>query len=266
MSYLEALVLGVVQGLTEFIPVSSSGHLVLVHEFFGSTTQDLSFDAILQLATVLAVFVYFRKEIIDLVVSFFKIIFRKSIESEKKTFTLAIISGTIPALVLGILLESKMETVFRAPFLVALALIAGSILMFVAEKYYEKRKSFVSTDTLSVKGGFIVGLFQALALIPGVSRSGATISGGIFSGLSRDAATRFSFLLSFPIIFGSGLKKLIELGDTSSVGGPLLLAFFLSFAVGIFAIHFLIKFLQHNSLKVFVWYRALLAIAILFFI
>jgi undecaprenyl-diphosphatase len=156
-----------------------------------------------------------------------------------------------------------MDTVFRTLFLTSVTLVFGSILFFVAEKFAKQN------ENLTVKKGFIVGLFQTLALVPGMSRSGMTISGGLFMGLSREMATRFSFLLSFPIILGSGLKKLLDLvkgGELSSVGLELLLASIIAFIVGIFAIHFLIKYLKTHSLKAFAWYRISLALGILIFV
>lgn len=261
MTFFEGAVLGLVQGLTEFIPISSSGHLIIAHRFFGSQENTLAIDAILQLATVLAVLVYFRKELWRLFVNFLKLISRKVIAPEEKSLLTAIIAGTIPAIILGLLLENYMESTFRSTSLVALALLAGSALMYVADKYRTDPKK------LTVKSGFVIGLFQSLALIPGVSRSGATISGGLFQGLSREEATRFSFLLSFPIIFGSGLKKLfdlVEVGGTLTL--PLGVSFIISFVVGLICIHYLLKYLRSHSFQLFIWYRVILAIILLAFL
>lgn len=261
MSYFQGLILGIVQGLTEFIPVSSSGHLILARQFFSSVSAgDLSVDAVLQLATVLAVLVYFWKDLWQLFVSFLRLLGRKEVVEKEKTLLYSIIIGTIPAVIFGLFLESKMETIFRNAHLVAYALIAGSALMYFAEKYAEQNRD------LTTKKGFVVGLFQCLALVPGVSRSGATISGGLLQGLTRSDATRFSFLLSFPIIFGSGMKKLLGLvktGEFHTLGFPLLLSFFTAFVVGLISIHYLIKYLKTHSLNVFVVYRIILAIAII---
>lgn len=261
MSYFHGLILGLVQGLTEFIPVSSSGHLILVRQFFGGASAgDLSVDAVLQLATVLAVLVYFWKDLWRLFVSFLRLLGKKEVVPQDKTLLYSIIIGTIPAVIFGLLLETKMETIFRNAHLVAYALIAGSALMYFAEKYARQNVS------LTTKKGFVVGLFQCLALVPGVSRSGSTISGGLFQGLTRSEATRFSFLLSFPIIFGSGMKKLLELaksGALHTLGFPLALSFITAFVVGLISIHYLIKYLKTHSLNVFVVYRILLAILII---
>ncbi|OHA99537.1 MAG: undecaprenyl-diphosphatase UppP [Candidatus Zambryskibacteria bacterium RIFCSPHIGHO2_12_FULL_43_12b] len=263
MSYIEAIILGVVQGLTEFVPISSSGHLILVHNIFGETGIDLSVDAILQLASILAVLIYFRIDIVRVVSTLFRHIAGKGVEQGDKNLLYAIVLGTIPAFVLGILLESKMETVFRSAHLVAYALIAGSAIMFFAERYALKNRE------LNAKRGFMVGCFQALALVPGISRSGATISGGLLAGLSREAATRFSFVLSFPIIVGSGLKKFLDLSASGSlfdIGAPLVLSFILSFLVGLLSIDLLLRYLKNHNLHIFVWYRLILAFLIIIFL
>lgn len=261
MGIVEAIVLGFVQGMTEFLPVSSSGHLIVVRSFFSSPTAlDLSFDAVLQFSTILAVLVYFRKDLWNLLVSFFRLLTRKSIEEKERTLLYAIIVGTIPAVIFGLILEEKMATVFRNTDLVAMMLILGSILMFFAEKHTRP------VTNLTVKKGFFIGLFQSLALFPGVSRSGVTISGGLFQGLSRSEATRFSFILSFPVIFGSGLKKIIDLysgGLIYDIGFPLLVSFIVAFVFGLISIHYLLKYLENHSLNVFVVYRILLAIVII---
>lgn len=233
------IILGVIQGLTEFIPVSSSGHLVLAREFLSVHGNDLAFDAVLQLATVLAVLVYFRKDLWALVYDWKKL--------------KIIILATIPAVIVGLFLENYMETVFRNVLLVAIMLVVGSFIMLLSEFFATQNKS------LNLKNGFMIGLFQCLALVPGMSRSGMTISGGLFTGLSREEATRFSFLLSFPIILGSGLKKVFDIQTFDLSFG---LAFVTAFIVGLAAIHFLIKFLKTHSLRTFAWYRIILAIVI----
>jgi len=260
MNIIEGIILGTVQGLTEFIPVSSSGHLILVREIIGNGgAYDLSVDAVLQLATVLAVFIYFRRELLRILKNFFYLLVGKSIEAKEKILLLSIIFGTIPALIVGLILENKMETVFRSSILVAITLIIGSVIMFVAEKIGKQNSE------LSTKKGFFIGVFQSLSLVPGISRSGATISGGLLQGLTREEATRFSFLLSFPIILGTGLKKLFDLTAVadSTLGLPLIVAFLVSFIVGLLSIKFLIKYLKNHSLNVFIWYRLIIACVII---
>ena len=214
----------------------------------------------LQLATGLAIVVYFWRDILDLVKTFLALISLKQVENDKKNLLYAIVLGTIPAVFFGLLLEKKMDTIFRSPHLVAWMLLAGTVLMFFAERMYRANAS------ISNSRGFVLGLFQSLALVPGVSRSGATISGGMILGLSRETATRFSFLLSIPIIIGAGLKKTIglaKIGGLTSLGFPLLISATVAFLVGLFSIQFLIKYLKNNSLKPFIIYRIIFAIYIL---
>jgi undecaprenyl-diphosphatase len=265
MTLFEAVTLGLVQGLTEFIPVSSSGHLILARQFLGFRSfQDLSVDAVLQLATALAVLFYFRKDVWRLIKTFFRWISKRAVSPSDSRLLMAIVAGTIPAAILGLLLESYMETAFRSAVLVAVALLAGSALMIFAERRFKP-----SSQGISGKKGFFIGFFQSLALIPGMSRSGATISGGLLNGLSRVEAARFSFLLSLPIILGSGLKKLLDLsstGDLSAIGLPLLLSAVIAFASGFLAIKFLINYLKTRTLNIFIIYRIVLAVLILIFI
>jgi len=270
MSYIDAIILGFIQGLTEFLPISSSGHLLVVRDILNlPLAGTLTFDAILQWATVLAVVLYFAKDLWGIVLSVFRLVLGKPVDYKEKIYVGAIVLGTIPAVVFGVLLESTMDTVFRNIDLVALALLAGSVLMYSAQKYTEKtspRRDLGETG-LTVRRGFVIGLFQALALVPGVSRSGATISGGLFAQLSREEATRFSFLLSVPILVGSGFKKLLEVDFTASGGvfGPLFVGSLVSFVVGLLAIHYFIKYLKKHTLTVFIWYRIILAIALFVF-
>ena len=278
MSYIDAIILGLTQGLTEFLPISSSGHLLIVRDMLNlPLAGTLTFDAILQWATVLAVVLYFAKDLWGIVLSMFRLVLGKPVDYKERIYVGAIVLGTIPAVVFGVLLESTMDTVFRNIDLVALALLAGSVLMYSAQKYAETvSKRHFDTVSLSatlgetgltMRKGVLIGFFQALALVPGVSRSGATISGGLFAGLSREEATRFSFLLSVPILVGSGLKKLLEVDFTASGGvfGPLFIGSLVSFVVGLLAIHYFIKYLKKHTLTIFIWYRIILAIALFVF-
>lgn len=255
MNIFDAIILGFVQGITEFVPVSSTGHLILTRELFDISSEfALSFDAILQLSTVLAVIVYFVPDL-------------KNISRNKKLLV-SILVATIPAFIFGLILESFMESVFRNSLLVAMALVVGSLLMYFAEKSY-KINDKNNELTPSLTTSFLIGIFQSLALIPGISRSGASISGGLFLGLNRENATKYSFLLSIPIIAGSGVKKLLDLyfsGGLSGLGLPILAGGLTAFLSGIVAINFLIKFLKNNTLLPFVVYRIILALFILFFI
>ncbi len=250
MNILEAIILGLVQGLTEFIPISSSGHLILARSLLGlGDDNGLAFDAVLQLATVLAVIVYFAKDLWSFL--------------RDKNLVISLILGTVPAIIFGLALESKMETIFRDAHLVAWMLLVGALLMYMAERVAKE------SEVLTPKRGFIIGLFQSLALVPGISRSGATISGGLFTGLSREMATRFSFLLSVPILAGSGLKKLLDLsqsGQFGEIGLTLIIASIVAFASGLWAIKFLLNYLKNHKLTPFIWYRVVLALIIFTFL
>ncbi len=264
MNLLDSAILGIVEGLTEFIPVSSTAHLIIVRNLLGiEGVGSLAFDAVLQLATILAVILYFRKDISILIHNAVRWVLRKPVEKHEVTMLKALILGTIPAVVIGLLAERVIETSLRGILVVILALIAGSILMYYAERAEVMLEEGHAPHGLTPKKGFWIGVFQALALIPGFSRSGATISGGLFLGLSRVNAVRFSFLLSLPIIIGSGLKKGIDLMQGTQllgIGPELLVGSVIAFIVGLASIHFLIKYVQGHTLKLFIWYRVVLAL------
>lgn len=172
---------------------------------------------------------------------------------------LAVVIGTVPAVIVGLFLENYMETVFRSGTLVAWTLIFGAGLMFAADRIKQK------DEKPDARRGLIVGLFQTLALVPGISRSGATISGGLFAGFSREMSARFSFILALPILLGSGAKKLFDLignGALGDVGLPLFLGCIVAFVSGLWAISFLIKFLKTHNLNIFILYRIILAVLI----
>jgi undecaprenyl-diphosphatase len=272
MDFIQSAVLGLVQGLTEFIPVSSTGHLILARKIMGlDLVGTLSFDAILQLATGLAVLLYFWQDIWTI------------IKNRDYKLILVLIIGSIPAVVLGLFLNDYMDTVFRGTTVVAVTLILGAILFYFAEKFGRERPEILSSfngvpnhsesiSGLSLRRGLVVGLFQCLALVPGMSRSGSTISGGLLAGLNREVAVRFSFLLSLPIIFGSGLKKVWDLSQINQgftlidLESSLIIASIFAFISGLLAIHFLLKFLKNHSLNYFGVYRIILAMIILIFL
>lgn len=270
MSPLRAIILGIIEGSTEFIPVSSSGHLIIARQILGANDLGgLSFDAILQLSSTLALVVYFWGDLMRLVNVSWGMVSRKNISNKDKVLLYSIVLGTIPAVIFGLIFEKQMETVFRNVKLVSLTLILGSFLLWISQKisqeFFEKKAG--KFKSLDIFRGIIVGFFQCLALVPGISRSGATISGGLLSGLSKEEAVRFSFLLSVPILLGSGLKKLFEVrGDlfTSEFGLSLFLGGISAFLVSLISIRFLIKYLKSHNLDVFIWYRIILAILLLF--
>jgi len=257
MNLIFTIILGAVQGITEFLPISSSGHLILFRSFLNfEGDYGLAVDAILQLATTFAILIYFHKDILEIVRNFFK---NKKTSENEITFQ-KIILASIPVIVVGIIIEKYMDTIFRNTLLVAGTLIAGSIIMLLAEKLYKNK------NNLNFQNSFIIGLFQTLSLIPGMSRSGMTISGGLFTGISREMATKFSFIIAFPVLFGSGLKKLIDLlqdGYLFEHLPELFLGAATSFFVGLFAIHFLVKFLKNHKMNIFAYYRIALAAVII---
>ncbi len=262
MSYISAIILGIVQGLTEFLPVSSTGHLILVRSWLSiADSHALAFDAVLHLATAAAVLLYFWHDLWALVQTFLRYIGRMPTNSRDMTLLVAIIVGTIPAAIGGFFLEDFMGTTFRAPLLVAVVLIIGSALLGVAE-YVSHRQAV--TRPVTVRTGFIVGLFQTLALIPGMSRAGASISGALLFGISRKDATRFAFLLSIPVILGAGLKKTLEMLSLKEAvsWGPIFVGALVAFIVGIVTIHFILGYVRHHTFWPFIWYRIVLALVV----
>ena len=268
MNLFHAIVLGVVQGLTEFLPISSSGHLIVFPHVFGWIQQPLAFDTTLHLGTAAALVVYFFKDLLKIVSGFVRDIW--NFEDEFSKFShggklgLYILLGSVPAGVIGFLFNDKIESVFRTVEYVVLFLILGSALMLFAERLgkWKKNKKVGYLESL------VIGLFQSLALLPGISRSGSTISGGMLFGLNREEAARFSFLLSIPIVvLAGGFELKTSLPALQGITWQLMLAGFLSsFAVGLLTIKFLLDFLKEHDLWVFVVYRFLLAVFLLLYI
>lgn len=264
MGIFEAIFIGILQGITEFLPVSSSGHLILAHSLFGaSENSDLAFDAVLHMATALAVVIYFWTDILQLINTALRKLGRLPVNDKDMILLSAIIAGTVPAVILGLMLETLMGTLFRSPLLVALVLVAGSCLFIYAEWVYFNTQR---NSEMTINKGFKIGLFQSLALIPGFSRSGASIAGGMLLGLTRSDAAKFAFLLAIPVMLGAGSKKLLELLTSDqpvawlSVGLGATAAFF----VGLLAIHFMLSFVRKHTLWPFIWYRIILAAFVLF--
>ncbi|MDP2593624.1 MAG: undecaprenyl-diphosphate phosphatase [bacterium] len=270
LNFGQSIFLGAVQGLTEFIPVSSSGHLIIARSVFNiSDANGLSVDAVLQLASALTLLFYFRKDFVALL-KYISGCFKTSqtqadistMGVSPKTLLAILVLGSLVPAIAGVFLESTMETVFRNSEFVVVTLVLGSILFWTAEAHAAFDKP------LTAKRGIFVGIFQTLALLPGMSRAGATISGGLLLGLTRETAAKISFFLGFPLLFGSGLKKLLELWQTgilSAIGVELLLGAVVSFLVGLAAIHWMISFLKNHKLNAFAWYRVILAVLIIAF-
>lgn len=266
MNILDGILLGAIQGVTEFLPISSSGHLILARELFGiATQQGLAVDAVLHFATALAVLLYFWKDVRALLHTAYTLACGGQVAKQDKILLYGIVVATIPAVILGLLLESYMATVFRSALLVAGTLIAGSLLMAGAEWAAAR----YARGELTLKSSILIGFFQSLALIPGMSRAGMAISGGLFLGLTRTQAARFAFLLALPILLGSGAKKLLELGSNGSfetLGFSLVVSAVTAFVVGLLAVHYLLKYLRNHTLGVFIIYRLVLALCVLVFL
>jgi len=261
MNIIQALILGIVQGLTEFIPVSSSGHLVLFHQWLGVTEHGLAFDVALHFGTLMAILIYFHEDIISLVRAVF-------VRSQQTKLAWLIAMATIPAAAAGFLLQDAAESTFRSSILVAMNLILVAFLMIGAEYYAKKQTQNKKRNKLNdttTKQALAVGLAQAAAIVPGVSRSGATITTGIFMGMDRVAATRFSFLLGVPIMLGAITKVMFDGGLSSVQNEATIFAVGVisAFVSGMFAINFLIKYLAKHSLNVFAYYRIGLGILVL---
>lgn len=270
MSFFQAVVLGVVQGLTEFLPISSSGHLVLLSKLPFWPAQPLVFDTSLHLATALVLIVYFRKDLLSILFASIEDFKQKGFDFSGYSYNAKlgfyVIAGSIPTGILGLAFESAFENKFRTVSYVAFFLFLGSLLMFIAQLKGDRppaghKKEIKLTTSLKV------GIFQALALFPGVSRSGASISGGMLSGLDRVQAARFSFLLSVPIVITAGLYKIITTDwQVSSVDFfQLAVGFISSFVTGFIVIHFFLEYLKNRGLGIFIWYRFVLVILLVFF-
>lgn len=259
MNWVDAVVLGLVQGVTEFLPISSSGHLVLVRQLLTiDDTNGLAFDAVLHLATAAAVTIYFWSDIWVLIQAVLRKLGRLPVNERDITLLNALLIGTIPAVVLGLMLESTISENFRTPLIVAVFLFFASIFFIFTEwRYYLKP----AHGEITLRRGLLIGLYQALALVPGMSRSGATIAGGMLVGLSRYEASRFSFLLAIPITLGVGAKMLLELlQNPAGVNWPLVwLGAAIAFFTALLVIHFFLSFIKKYTLWPFVWYGLILS-------
>lgn len=263
MTVIQAIILGLVQGITEFIPVSSSGHLILVHQWLGvnQTAQaGFLFDMALNIGTFSALVIYFRKDIVRLA----KAIFNKKATEFRLAWFLVL--ATIPAAIAGFLFKSTAESSFRSARLVAVMLIIAGGIMLLSEWYAKRVHNKSKLEAVSLKQTLAIGFAQALAIVPGVSRSGATITTGLFAGMDRVAATRFSFLLGIPIMFGAILDTLLTKSAIGSVGDQktvFIAGIIAAFVSGILAIQFLLKFLSKHTLDIFAYYRIVLGILVL---
>ena len=274
MSWFESLVLGLVQGLTEFLPVSSSAHLRLTAAFSGWHDPGAAFTAITQIGTEAAVLIYFRKDIGRIIAAWTRSLTDKSMRHDPDArMGWLVIVGSIPIGVLGLTLKDQIEGPFRDLRITATMLIVVGVIIGIADRMAardekggrhrapQQRKEL---ENLGVRDGLIYGLCQAAALIPGVSRSGATISGGLFMGYRREAAARYSFLLAIPAVLASGVFELKDAMESDHVSwGPTLFATVIAFATGYVVIAWFMKFISTKSFMPFVWYRIALGVVII---
>lgn len=268
MSELEALLLGIVQGLTEFLPISSSGHLILVpwlqdytflleHPHFNKT-----FDVALHVGTLVAAIGYFRYEVVGLIRGFLEVVARRAVETPVQRLSVAIAVGTIPAALAGGIGASFFEDTLGEPWMVALQLIFFGALLLYADRLPQRR----SLEGSTIRDGWYIGLAQVLALAPGTSRSGITITAARYLGLDRDSAARFSFLLLIPVVTGAALYKgasAVHEGLPSGVAGPMIVGTIAAAISGYLAIAFLLRLVRTSSYAPFVYFRYAVGVIVL---
>jgi len=262
MSALEAIILGLVQGLTEFLPISSSGHLRIVPALLGWPDPGAGFTAVIQLGTMAAVLIYFRADLWRIAVAWLRelrVPFRQ--RSQEANLGWFIVLGTIPISIFGFIFKDQIETGARSLYLIGSALILFSFVMVLAERVGTRQRALAE---MNGRDGLFVGMAQALALIPGVSRSGATISAGLLRGFDRLDAARYSFLLSVPAVVLSGLFELRKIGaDGDAPVGATVIATVVAFVAGYLSIAWLLRYLTTHSLRGFVVYRIALGVLVL---
>lgn len=257
MSWFEAVVLGIVQGLTEFLPISSSAHVLIVSQLFGWGDPGAAFTAVTQIGTEMAVVIYFRVEIWRILRAWTRSLTNPEARHDPDArLGWLVILGTLPIAVLGLVFRDQIETVARNLWLTATMLIVFGIILGLADALGARTKD---EHELTVRDGVIYGFAQALALIPGVSRSGASISAGLALGYTREAATRYAFLLAVPAVMASGLFEARKIGEEGSVAwGPTIIATVIAFAVGFTVISWLMRWLTTRTYLPFVLYRVAL--------
>lgn len=259
MNIIEAVIFGVIQGATEFFPVSSSGHLALAHYFLGAQASDLAFDVALHLGTLVAILAYFRDDFWQMGKAVLGLLKDQTETKRLRKMTIYIVIATIPGALSGLLLGKAAENYFRHPAMVATALAGAGLLLLLADRAGKRTRSF---EAVSLIDALLIGLSQACAIIPGVSRSGSTITCGLAMGLTRQAAIRFSFLLSAPIIFGAGVHEIPEILKNGLLEGQTILyvSGFLAAAIsGYLFIACIMQYIRARSFAIFAYYRFLLA-------
>ncbi len=263
MNIIEAIIFGIIQGATEFLPVSSSGHLALAHYFLGAQESDLAFDVALHLGTLLAILAYFRDDFWQMGKAILGLHQEQTETQRLRRMTLFLAIATVPGALAGLLLGKTAETYFRHPAMVAAALAGAGLLLLLADRTGRRSRSFEAITLIDV---LLIGLSQACAIIPGVSRSGSTITCGLALGLTRQAAIRFSFLLSAPIIFGAGVHEIPEIIKNGLLDGQgmLYVSGFLAAAIsGYLFIACIMQYIRARSFAIFAYYRFLVAALVL---
>jgi undecaprenyl-diphosphatase len=260
MSLFEAILLGIIQGISEFVPVSSSGHLLLVPDLFNLTTPDLMLIAVSHIATILAVIIYFWKDLWQIATAVVEgLRQRQPMATTNSRLGWYIAVGSIPAAVVGFTLKDYLNAIFAEPIYAAFFLMGTAVILVTGEQLLARRQGHKTPKEMSWTDAIVIGLFQTLALFPGISRSGSTIVGGLLRGLDRYTAARYSFLLSVPITTGAGLfeaRELLNLDPASAEWLPIIVTFIVSGIVGITCIHFLLEWLKRRSLYSFAIYCA----------
>ena len=263
VSWFEAILLGIVQGLTEFLPISSTAHVRIVPALLGQPDPGAAFSAVIQLGTMAAVLIYFRSDIARITVAFLKGLRHRELRRTPDSLMgWYVIVGTVPVVIFGFAFRHQISGGARSLLLISTVLVIGGILMLAVDRVAVLQRG---TDSVTWRDGIIIGFCQALALVPGVSRSGATIVGGLVLGFNREAAARFSFLLSIPAVVLSGLFELKDVGDGSN-NAPILataIATVFAFIVGYAAIAFLLRYLARHTLTIFGVYRVVVGLIIL---
>ena len=264
---IQALIMGLVQGLTEFIPVSSSGHLVLVPWLFGwkdPFISSVAFTVILHMGTLLALLAYFWRDWMTLIPAGLAAIRDRSFKNDpNRKMAFMLVVATIPAVLVGPIFESKLEELVREPARIALMLCVGAAILWLADRWGSKERDM---DSLTFRESLIIGVAQVVALVPGISRSGVSISAGLFLGLTRESAARFSFLMATPVIGGAGVwearKFLTHEAGPSPEMNVIVIGFLTALVSGFLAIRFMLAFLRRQPVTAFVVYRVLAAIAV----
>jgi undecaprenyl-diphosphatase len=262
VGWFEAVVLGIVQGLTEFLPISSSAHLRIVAAFSGWPDPGAAFTAVTQIGTESAVIIYFRRDIGRIARAWTLSFFRRQWKGDPDArMGWYVIVGTLPIGILGFTLQDTIETAFRDLRLIGLTLIFFGLVLGVADARARNAKGL---EELTLRDGLLYGLAQALALVPGVSRSGGTISAGLLLGYRREAAARYAFLLAIPAVLASGIFQLLDIGGAGAPAwGPTILATLIAFAVGYAVIVFFLRYIATHSFRLFVVYRVALGLLVL---